>query len=364
MTLTTTPEETGLTISGGMDAGTFALAMLSDEDFEERLAILKRGRERIATIQRELMIEDEDYGLIPNTPKPTLLKPGAEKLAQIYRLAARLEATFREGDNDASPPMAYDAVCFLHLGSFDGPVVASGHGTANSWEKRYRREAEKVCPKCGTKAIIKSKAEYGGGWFCWPKKGGCNNKFAPDEPAILEQATGGTGDVVGQYDLGNTLLKMAEKRAFVDAVLRATASSGLFTQDLVDEPVDDKAPRQTADYDGPSGYDDAFPPLEKPIPPVIGKSDVKGVEKGGRQSKASSAQVSSVKAYSKSLKLGPHGLIEVINSTLGADHVLNEDKALASEELLAILDAMPADALGEVIQRLAFLSEEAKATDG
>ena len=133
--------------AGGMDAGTFALAMLSDDDFDERLVILKRGRDRMARIQRELMIDGEDFGLIPNTPKPTLYKSGAEKLAQIYRLAARLETSFTTGDNSQSPPLTYDAICFLHLGSFDGPVVASGHGTANSWEKRYRREGKKVCPK-------------------------------------------------------------------------------------------------------------------------------------------------------------------------------------------------------------------------
>ncbi len=34
------------------------------------------------------------------------------------------------------------------------------------------------------------------------------------------------------YSLINTLLKMAKKRALVDAVLSATRSSGLFTQDI------------------------------------------------------------------------------------------------------------------------------------
>ena len=39
------------------------------------------------------------------------------------------------------------------------------------------------------------------------------------------------------------MLKMAEKRAFVDAVLRATASSSLFTQDLEDMYADQQAER-------------------------------------------------------------------------------------------------------------------------
>ena len=37
------------------------------------------------------------------------------------------------------------------------------------------------------------------------------------------------------WDLDTTLLKMAEKRAHVDATLRACAASGLFTQDIEDQ---------------------------------------------------------------------------------------------------------------------------------
>lgn len=36
------------------------------------------------------------------------------------------------------------------------------------------------------------------------------------------------------YSIINTILKMAKKRAFVDAVLSATRSSGIFTQDIED----------------------------------------------------------------------------------------------------------------------------------
>lgn len=33
------------------------------------------------------------------------------------------------------------------------------------------------CPSCGQKAIIRGKAEYGGGFVCWKKMGGCGAKF-------------------------------------------------------------------------------------------------------------------------------------------------------------------------------------------
>lgn len=38
----------------------------------------------------------------------------------------------------------------------------------------------KECPECEVKAIIKGKAEYGGGHVCWKQKGGCGAKFNDD----------------------------------------------------------------------------------------------------------------------------------------------------------------------------------------
>jgi predicted RNA-binding protein with RPS1 domain len=90
-------------------------------------------------------------------------------------------------------------------------------------------------------AIIKGKAEFGGGWLCWGKKDGCNSKFKDGDPAIEEQKV---GDVLNPdpFDQENTFVKMAAKRAYMDAVLRGTSTHGLFTQDLEDiaevrEPV-------------------------------------------------------------------------------------------------------------------------------
>lgn len=216
-------------------AGTAALAALSEAEFDRRLAELKAGRERVKKIQEALMVQDVDYGLIPGTPKPTLLKPGAEKLCDFYHLAARIETTFVPGDGVTAPPLRYDAVCYLHLGTFDGPVVATGGGTANSWERRYRyRRAELTCPGCGKSgALLKSKRDPE--YFCWSKKGGCGATFPLTDERITKQAL---GDVENPdpHELANTLLKMAEKRAHVDATLRATATSGLFTQDAEDLP--------------------------------------------------------------------------------------------------------------------------------
>jgi hypothetical protein len=117
-----------------------------------------------------------------------------------------------------------------------GTRLGYGEGMCSTRESRYaKRRGERLCPQCGKPAIIKGKAEYGGGWVCFKKKDGCGAKYHDTDPAI-------TGQVVGDIenpdlpDLWNTVVKMSEKRARVDAVLAVTGASALFTQDVEDAP--------------------------------------------------------------------------------------------------------------------------------
>jgi hypothetical protein len=229
------PQDRALVVPEGIAAtGALALAALTDEEFERRLNALRTGVDRIGRIQKALMTVDVHYGVIPGTRKPTLLKPGAEVLCLAYSLAADFTPERRIGDGSTAPALSYVTRCDLHLGNLDGPTVAVGYGAANSWEARYRyRQAERVCPSCGQPAIIKGKAEYGGGWVCFKKKGGCGAKYADRDVAITGQEVGQV-DNPDPWDLDVTLAKMAEKRAHVDATLRATGASALFTQDVED----------------------------------------------------------------------------------------------------------------------------------
>ena len=218
-------------------AGTRALAMLSDAEFERQLTGIRQGQQRIARMQKELLIEGVDYGNVPGVDKPSLGKPGAEKLGLAYSLAARVETRLTIGDGLTAPTIVYDATCHLHLGSFDGPEVGVGHGSCNSWESKYRwRNQERLCPTCGNPAIIAGKAEYGGGWLCFKKRGGCGAKFGTEDPRITGQQVG-REENPEPWDLANTLMKMAEKRSHVDSILRTTAASGIFTQDLEENVV-------------------------------------------------------------------------------------------------------------------------------
>jgi ssDNA-binding Zn-finger/Zn-ribbon topoisomerase 1 len=117
-------------------------------------------------------------------------------------------------------------------------------GAANSFEKKHRyRGAKRSCPSCGCEGTIKrSSYEKDGdkGWYCHTKVGGCGANFLSTDTAITEQQ-GGQVDNPDPWDVENTLLKMASKRAQVDATLRVTATSGLFTQDLEDQAGGDDA---------------------------------------------------------------------------------------------------------------------------
>lgn len=218
--------------------GVGALSAMDDAAFERNLTMLGKGVERAERVKLKIMVPNEDYGLIPGTDKTTLLKPGAEKLALVYGLTGRFTHNIRYGDNVSAPPIVVVVDSFIHLGDHSGPVVAQGMGAASSWEKRYRYRgaAGRTCPNCGLDNVIRSKRDEG--WWCGTRDGGCGKSWPAGAEVIEDQPDPGKAENVDPHELLNTLLKMAEKRAFVDGVLRATASSGLFTQDMEEDEGD------------------------------------------------------------------------------------------------------------------------------
>ena len=82
-------------------------------------------------------------------------------------------------------------------------------------------------PVCGAATIIRGKAEYGGGWLCFSKKGGCGAKYSDGDFRIEGQETGRVPnpDIA---DVVNTILKMAKKRALIDAVLNTVGAISVF----------------------------------------------------------------------------------------------------------------------------------------
>ena len=147
-------------------------------------AISKRSASRCAqTAQHyKLMVafvsaqmkKDVDYGTIPGTKKPSLWKPGAEKLCRLFSLRPSYELIDFITDFD-KPLFHYHYRCTLVR---SGEMVGQGDGCANSREKKYDAQKYRV------------------------------------------------------YDLTNTICKMGQKRALVAAVLSSCGASEFFTQDL------------------------------------------------------------------------------------------------------------------------------------
>lgn len=210
--------------------GSASLALMPEAEFAANLVALQLQRTRGDQIKRALMVEGTDYGTVPGVTKAFLWKSGAETLDKAFGIVASFDVRRIAGGPD-EPPYSFHAHALIHIGSKDGPVVGEGFGTCNPWESRYRyRNAERLCPVCGKPAVIKGKEEYGGGWLCFRKKDGCGAKW-PDGSKEIEGQTVGQVENENPWDLENTIAKMAEKRSHVDGTIRATGTSGLFTQD-------------------------------------------------------------------------------------------------------------------------------------
>ena len=116
-----------------------------------------------------------DYDRLPNTTKPTLLKSGAEILAGVFGFRTSAKVINRVADYDKQ--FVLYEVCVTVFNK-DGNIAAEGLGSCNSRERKYLK-----------------------------------TDFATNL---------------------NTVLKIAKKRAFVDAILTATHASKVFTQDIED----------------------------------------------------------------------------------------------------------------------------------
>lgn len=197
------------------------------------------GVKALAVIVRELrekvFVKDQDFGIIPGTgTKPVLLLPGMEKLLRALRL--RPEYVLLSEVQDFDKPLFYFRYECRLVEIESGYVVSSAIGSANSMESKWRyRNAARVCPHCGKETIIKGKAEYGGGWLCFGKKGGCGAKFKDGDAQIEAQTV---GRILNEdiFDQINTIDKIAQKRALGSAIKGAANVSEFFTVDLEDLP--------------------------------------------------------------------------------------------------------------------------------
>ncbi len=152
-----------------------ALGMINNINIQQVSATMQKIAQFQSVVQQTLK-QNHDFGIVPGTSKPTLLKPGAEKILMLLGLSSEYDIIEKIQDYDTGF-FAYTVRCTL---TKNGTVVTQGLGHCNSKERKYTSTKQDL------------------------------------------------------FMLGNTCLKMAKKRAQVDATLTVAALSEVFTQDMED----------------------------------------------------------------------------------------------------------------------------------
>ena len=166
---------------------------------------------------RKQMVEGEDYGVIPGTDKPTLFQPGADTLCNAAGLWGT-DPEFVEKVEDWQTGFFYYLVK-LYVRDDDGRRWY-GVGSCNSKERKYAAQSWVPLYTLDPEERQRAEAEE------WPQDTRVSKRGnsiiwvqPPNAPA---------------YDLVNTIQKMAVKRAYIAATLRATGAHRVFTQDMED----------------------------------------------------------------------------------------------------------------------------------
>ena len=139
------------------------------------------------------MLPAQDYGIIQGTSKPTLLKPGAEKLCMLMGLRSEFEIIDSTRDFEKGF-FQYQVRCKLLRGDV---IITEGLGSCNTKENKYKKQ--------------------------------------------------------DAFSVENTVMKMAKKRSLVDAALMVGSLSNIFTQDIEDVDMEiqtKEVKREYTDQDG------------------------------------------------------------------------------------------------------------------
>lgn len=187
------------------------LARIETRDQRMSLPEMKEQVRILDELLKHIMIKDTHYGTIPGTQKPTLYKPGSEKILSTFRIAATPgEVTDLSTDDEVRYRVRVDATA-----QADGTFLGSGIGECSSDEEKYKWR-KPVCNEEFDETAIDRRREV------WKKYEG--------KPYKQKQVR------TNPKDVANTVLKMAKKRGQIDMTLTVTAASDVFDQDLEDLP--------------------------------------------------------------------------------------------------------------------------------
>lgn len=243
-------------------------------------------RAAMLNIRERVLIEGSDFGSITDGGKPTLLKPGAEKLSSAFKLSSKFNIVSQVEDWSTGL-FFYRYECVL-VHRETGEIHGSGIGSCNSHEEKYGyrwvgadrvpanldreslpvrsgsiTEFEFAIQKAETSGKYGKPIEY---WTSFAQA--IANGTATKGERKTAKGMSTTWSIGGNeyripninvFDVVNTIDKMAQKRALVAAVLVATNASEFFTQDL-------------EDFDSESGNvltEKTAPMIKAPVTPIM-----------------------------------------------------------------------------------------------
>lgn len=178
---------------------------------------IKARIQAIQQLMETALKKDTDYGVIPGMPKgtkPSLWKPGSEQILAMFQIA--VEPIVEDLSTDDC--FRYRVTARL-TNSLTGEFIGAGIGEASTNETKYKwrrtySKAEFEATPTDRRRMKYGQRHDGGKWIDFEEM------QVRQEPA----------------DLANTILKMAKKRAQIDATLTVTGASSMFEQDLEDLP--------------------------------------------------------------------------------------------------------------------------------
>jgi hypothetical protein len=164
----------------------------------------------IQEVMQAVMKDGIHYGKVPGCgDKPTLLKPGSEKILSTFGIAVRPIVE----DLSTSDKVHYRVST---EGYRNGVLVGTGIGECSSDEEKYKWR--KITCEQEWDATSEDRRR-----IKWVKPYG---KEAYSTKQVRTEVA----------DVANTVLKMAKKRSQIDLTLTSTAASDIFTQDIEDLP--------------------------------------------------------------------------------------------------------------------------------
>lgn len=214
----------------------------------EMVTEVKTRMAALHELMRDVLVEgiDADYAVIPGTHKRTLLLPGAQKIAAMFRFVPSYSLVDMSTANESR----YRVTCTLS--GPDGQVLGdataewSSAETNNQWRKSNSDEEYDDTPE-DERRIVNKKASGGGTY---------------KQKQIR----------VSRADSAIKGVAMAEKRAFIRVVRTASAASAIFTvhaEDLPEGMVSGESRQERAPVQRPQAKQSA-PTTEQTVEELIG----------------------------------------------------------------------------------------------